>query len=100
MKANTSKPAGKGANKSATKSVATALMHLPAGAMAHLRRVVSAAVVEFAEGATSSEPLHDADSWNSFLQQSPDLAVSGLPKDFSANHDHYLHGAPKRDNAS
>ena len=40
------------------------------------------------------------DSWNTFLQQSSDLAVDGLPSDFSVNHDHYLHGAPKRESSS
>ena len=78
-------------------SVATALMQLPADEKAHLRRVVSAAVVEFAEGASPATSHHEADSWDSFLLQSPNLAVAGLPADFSANHDHYLHGAPRRD---
>ncbi len=78
-------------------SVASALMQLPADEKAHLRRVVSAAVVEFAEGAAPTDSSSEADSWDSFLRQSADLAVAGLPTDFSANHDHYLHGAPRRD---
>ena len=41
-----------------------------------------------------------ADSWNDFLQQSRDLAVDGLPPDFSVNHDHYVRGAPKRKSSS
>ena len=40
------------------------------------------------------------DSWNDLLQSSHDLAVDGLPADFSVNHDHYLHGAPKRESSS
>ncbi len=78
-------------------SVATALTRLPADEKAHLRRVVSAAVVEFTEAAAPTVVAHAQDSWDSFLLQSPNLAVAGLPADFSANHDHYLHGAPRRD---
>ena len=81
-------------------SVATALTHLPADEMAHLRRVVSAAVVEFAAATAGEETRSELDSWNQFLQLTPELAVTGLPADFSVNHDHYLHGAPKRDIAS
>ena len=65
-------------------SVATALMQLPPDEKAHLRRVVSAAVVEFAEGAAPTAAARAPDSWDSFLLQSPKLAVSGLPADFSA----------------
>ena len=77
-------------------SVATVLTRLPADERAHLRRVVSAAVVEFANAAASDGSSNDPDAWDSFLQQSSALAVPGLPTDFSVNHDHYLHGAPKR----
>lgn len=80
-------------------SVATALRQLPADEKAHLRRVVSAAVVKFAEEARPAMSFHKPDSWDSFLQQSHDFSVAGLPKDFSTNHDHYLHGAPEHDNA-
>lgn len=79
-------------------SVATALTHLLADEKAHLRRVISAAVVQFTEAAVPATPAAEADSWDRFLLESSELAVAGLPTDFSANHDHYLHGAPKRDN--
>ena len=46
------------------------------------------------------KPAAKADSWNDLLQSSRDLAVDGLPSDFSVNHDHYLHGAPKRESSS
>ena len=78
-------------------SVATAFLQLPADEKAHLRRVVFATVVEFAEGVAPTESSSEADAWDSFLLQSPNLAVAGLPADFSANLDHYLHGAPRRD---
>ena len=81
-------------------SVAAALTRLPAGDKARLRRTVSAAVVEFARAASATGPVAKPDSWNTFLQESPGLAVGGLPADFSVNHDHYLHGAPKRSSAS
>ncbi len=80
-------------------SVASALAHLVADQKAHLRRVISAAVVEFAKTAASATPTCEPDSWDSFLQQRSGTAVEGLPTDFSVNHDHYLHGAPKRDPA-
>ncbi len=80
-------------------SVASALTHLLAGQKAHLRRVVSAAVVEFTEAAVSATFAAGPDSWDSFLQQSSGIAVEGLPPDLSVNHDHYLHGAPRRNPA-
>ena len=80
-------------------SVASALAHLVADQRAHLRRVVSAAVVEFTEAAAASAPAATPDSWDHFLQHSSGFAVEGLPTDFSVNHDHYLHGAPRRDPA-
>ena len=80
-------------------TVATALTRLPADEKALLRRVVSAAVVEFAHANAAIASAPATDSWDAFLQQSRDLAVEGLPSDFSANHSHYLHGAPKRNPA-
>ena len=46
------------------------------------------------------KPVAKTDSWNGLLQESRGLAVDGLPSDFSVNHDHYLHGAPKRESSS
>ena len=80
-------------------AVATALTRLAPGDKALLRCAVSATVVEFAQTTAGAEPLTDADSWDSFFKQSRALAVDELPAAFSANHDHYLHGAPKRDSA-
>ena len=80
--------------------VAATVTRLAASDKAQLRRTVSSAVLEFARNAAINVPAPKADSWNSFLQQSPSLAVGGLPADFSVNHDHYLHGAPKRASAS
>lgn len=77
--------------------VATALTRLAASDKALLRRAVSAAVVKFANSTASAALSSKPDSWDSFLQQSRDLAVDGLPADFSVNHDHYLHGAAKRE---
>jgi len=34
-------------------------------------------------------------SWGDAIQELAGC-VRGLPSDFAANHDHYLHGAPKR----
>lgn len=83
-------------------TVADVLKRLAADDKALLRRIVSTAVVEFANAnaaiaAIAAAPA--ADSWDSFLKQSRDLALDGLPGDFSVNHDHYLHGAFKRDPA-
>ena len=44
----------------------------------------------------SSETARVLDPWETFLNQAHDHAVVGLPADFSVNHDHYFHGAPKR----
>ena len=80
-------------------SVASALTHLVASEKAQLRRVVSAAVVEFAQATTSAGNAPRPDSWDSFLQQSQSLAVEGLPASFSVDHDHFLHGTPTRESA-
>ncbi len=83
-------------------AVAATVTRLAASDKARLRRTLSAAVVEFTRDAANITvtPAPAPDSWDSFLQQSPALAVGGLPADFSVNHDHYLHGAPKRASAS
>ena len=56
-------------------SAASALTHLVADQKAHLRRVISAAVVEFAEAAASATPTSEPDSWDSFLQRRSGTAV-------------------------
>ncbi len=56
--------------------------------------------VEFVAHEATGKPNHDKES-----QETPSLyermkpfvgAVKGLPTDFAMNHDHYLHGQPKR----
>ena len=80
-------------------AVAAALTHLAARDKALLRRAVSATVVEFAHASAIPASTVEQDSWNCFLEQTEAHAISGLPADFSVNHDHYLHGAPKREPA-
>ncbi|HPD29705.1 MAG TPA: hypothetical protein PLL20_06900 [Phycisphaerae bacterium] len=41
------------------------------------------------------EPVEDLPSWAEVFKDVLGKAT-GLPKDLARNHDHYLHGAPKR----
>lgn len=67
--------------------------HLPEGSEVEVRPVGSNGDEE------SIAHSHDPARGTTLLDRYGDVVgiANGLPTDFAANHDHYIHGTPKRD---